>query len=341
MERERETTDYRGKYLKYKAKYLRLKSVRGGGTESQVIKLMGTKLRKATPQDLTPYTATHLSALVSLLSSLERTKTLNLADPDVRRELQDVGRIIGSMDYDRSLSQMFRENVQRLPQGDALVELLLGSSASIPMKECSVEELMTRADIVTTCKNLTKVFGSCSEPAFVDTIGKDLSDQVAQGLRTLFSTIVERLDQLDKDDKNKERRPTTLILDVGAHNESASKVPDSLILRFVTLPRAPLLETVVPQIAKEENLNNKVYTIQEHFPLDHNGTNTARVMDYIKDTVMPKIKIRIENKICGTCFRSFYYLVKHGAEYIVNPAQGAKPPMDTDEILRCFKGSKQ
>lgn len=91
-------------------------------------------------------------------------------------------------------------------------------------------------------------------------------------------------------------------------------------------------------IIKSIELN--ILNLYGYFPLS-TGINSNKVLDKIIELSKNKFKIKIINRICGSCFRSLRYLIakSDNIKYIVDPEQGLDKIMDSDEIRKCFRPS--
>jgi hypothetical protein len=84
------------------------------------------------------------------------------------------------------------------------------------------------------------------------------------------------------------------------------------------------------------------YYIKVFFPLNIESSNK-----YVLDKIFQmtnKFKFIIINKICGSCFRSLYYLVQNSTKdrltYQVNPGQGLSTVDDTYDIKSCWEQTR-
>jgi hypothetical protein len=196
-------------------------------------------------------------------------------------------------------------------------------------KYCTIKELMDLPDYDTECKNLTHVNGSCGEPSFKHGLSAKISDDVKDSYLKLIEII-----------KNHSNKPINVIFIIGAltkFNQNLFPSKNSLIICITPTETFGSFIDINNELEKEEDLNNKVKFINSYFPLNHIDTNSKLILDKLieLDEITP---IGIVNKMCGTCHRSFYYLLKNkeNIKYEVNPEQGLNPVMDTQDIKQCF-----
>lgn len=197
---------------------------------------------------------------------------------------------------------------------------------------CTPEELMDKDDYGTFCKNVTKVVGSCAEPSFKYGLTHKIDDKNATYIMKILNIIVQ---------KNKEAESKLTYLDIilGAWTEYSSdfKQNDNSIQIFLDPYYTGRYDE--PEIGlkklSEGTLINKQYLFQLPFPLNYKDVNSKKILDALIDINNNQMKVRITNRMCGTCHRSLYYLVKKGIQYIANPEQGLGA-QDTTEMRKCF-----
>lgn len=194
------------------------------------------------------------------------------------------------------------------------------------VRECSVEELMTLNDYDTTCNNITRVTGSCGDPSFLKS-NKEISEDSKNNWIRLLDTIKSKLS---------ERETFEIIL--GAINPDEKKSGFSLSNIELYADEASDYKSLDECITKINDrtpgAHLKIF-FKNYFPLSHNFPNSIEVLNKVLE--MKPVRLRLTNRMCGTCHRSLYYLVQKGVDYIVNPDQGLNPTLDTDEIRNCFK----
>ena len=191
---------------------------------------------------------------------------------------------------------------------------------------CQPEELMSNPNYEVKCVNVTCVNGSCGHPSFRDGLA-DLSDEVRDQNIRIFNLILEKNDI----------RYLDIIL--GATTNVRSDFDDlgnSLQLCISPIDNFDNFETLQNKIKTTADFKGQLFTFKSEFPLNHITPNCKAVLDLLLQ-INASIKVRITNRMCGTCHRSLYFLVKHGIEYKVNPEQGLNPVLDTPEIINCFK----
>jgi hypothetical protein len=192
---------------------------------------------------------------------------------------------------------------------------------------CQPDELMASTD-EKTCINSTFVTGSCGYPAFYSKEGiRDITSEQKEEYIKIFNLINER----------KEIKYLDIIL--GAITKPVSSF-DSLeqSLQLCITP-TPIFDNYEELINKLNENKQKLYTFNSTFPLNfHMTPNAVEVLDLLLKINKEGKQVRITNKMCGSCHRALYYLVKNQIEYKVNPEQGLNFVLDTEEIQKCFKG---
>ncbi|AYV82718.1 MAG: hypothetical protein Hyperionvirus2_86 [Hyperionvirus sp.] len=325
-----------GKYQKYKQKYLKAKSNQIGGNNFSILVRY---IDAYYGSNRTPLPS-NIEMLARILGDINKRGELDLDNPEQVNVLKGLGERL--TDGPVGLSNHFKSKVlegnkdqnQKYDGGKILAAMFPeGEAKPIFTKRCSVEELMnlTHTELEKICVNHTDVFGSCGWPSYMESIKEgDISEGTKNSLIGLFTAVKNKLAAV-------KIKPEKMILDIGAWHESAFG-GDNLNLRFMPdMAGSKPIEAVIEEINKADNLN-QTYDIKIHFPLDNTKSREGEVINFIRD-MMKEIRVFIINRICGTCFRSFYYLVKHGAEYKMGAAQG-RSPVDTDEILSCFKNDR-
>ena len=192
-------------------------------------------------------------------------------------------------------------------------------------KHCTINEMMTsqeNIDIICYPEDLNKVIGSCGEPSFINQqkVENEHNDKIIE----LFNYIIKLLPE-----------NSTIGICVGAV-ESPIIDKNDINLNFNFNADYMNIETILDNI-KTNNKLKKNYYIKKYFPTNQFGSN-KEVLDKILE-LTNKYKIYFTNKMCGSCFRSFWYLTKNAKQnfdYSVNPEQKLGV-MDTQEIRRCFK----
>lgn len=232
---------------------------------------------------------------------------------------------------DDSLDLLFQEkNLSNAP--DSFYEFF--GLQNRKKRACSIEELMTLMNPEETClqKNLSKVKGSCSEPSFFYK-QNDFSDDTKRKYIALFDAIEAKL--------LVESNPKYFDLVLGSTTKNNSDFRD--LENSYTLAITPIegfkysIDDILSIITSTDSLKNKVHALKDSFPLHYNKRpNNKAILDRVIEMYQKGIKVRITNRVCGSCFPSFYYLVKNGIEYLVSPEQGLHKD-NTAEIRECFK----
>jgi hypothetical protein len=303
---------FKTKYLKYKSKYLALKNQVGNGKYTGQINAIINR----------PVASVIFSIMMNDDFNIDEYKSL--LDP-VKEKVKDKSL------YDKSGTTVF-EYLKRNLDSKNPNQLKILQYFDIPIvKECSIDELMTLDNSHEVCTNFTRVKGSCSHPAFKDE-NNDISDDQKTKWLELLSLIKSKMDL--------SKSPKYLDLVIGAStllDTDFSDKTNAYILIINPFSVFNEYDTVKSTIEGLSDLKNKKHTIKLYFPLSHNFAKSIEVLDKILQINTSDIKVRITNRMCGTCFRSMYYLVKNGVEYKVYPEQGLSDTLDTDEIKKCFK----
>ena len=307
--------DYKNKYLKYKSKYLALKIQVGSGKyDWQMNSLKSSGSKPFMVVNFMKVSDFNIDDYKSILDGhKEQIKTKNVS---LRNYTE-----INFINY---LKQNFDPNIPN--------QLKVLQYFDVPIvKKCSIEELMTLNESHEVCTNFTLVKGSCGEPAFKDT-NVDISDYQKTEWLELLNLIKSKMDSSTS--------PKYLDLVIGATSTLYSDFTDlsnAFRLAITPLPTFNDFEIVKSLISSKADLKNTITTFCMDFPLSHNFPKSKEVLDKILEIHQSGIKVRITNRMCGSCFRSMYYLVQNDVEYKVDPEQGLDAIMDTDEIRKCFK----
>ena len=190
---------------------------------------------------------------------------------------------------------------------------------------CKEDKLMESIN-ETSCVNASFVTGSCGDPAFYSSKGTaDITLELKDQYIKIFNLIKEK----------KNIKYLDIILGALTNEKSSfNNLDESLQLCITPIDRFDSYEDLMRKL--NENIEKK-YTFNSIFPLNfHQTPNALEVLDLLIKINTEGIKVRITNRMCGTCHRSLYYLVKNKIDYQVDPEQGLGP-LDTDEIQQCFK----
>jgi hypothetical protein len=335
--------NYQQKYLKYKEKYLQLKNQIGGDSELEKFKssvVFRGLLSKTVPSfpDMT-----FLNPLSSQFSRVndslyaEITQKIKDNDPSISKEellkndniklfYNFMKKVTG---YGYSENPSFEHYI-----GKGFLLLFNQLESGIVMKKsCSVHEFMTLEDI-SICNNPMLVHGSCSWPEFNKTISdiNSNNDKIIE----LFDLIIAKISP-----------DTDINIIIGSIIDEGSEQ-----INILFLPKGGYMSMHYPDHSpknyhsidyhltdiKTNPILSEVYTIDNTFPLNTNGTNKD-VLDKILEITKSR-KVNFYNKMCGTCFRSMYYLVHNATSnftYTVNPEQKLSDVNDTADIRKCFK----
>jgi hypothetical protein len=185
---------------------------------------------------------------------------------------------------------------------------------------CTPEELMTLPNHDTECKNVTKVVGSCSHPTFKQGKESIITDPEKEQLLQIFSFFDEKVQEIH------------IILGATTNFKTDFKINND---NYVCLFFDPNSTGYTDTIDKIKFPENRDFKFKLSFPLNFTDPNSKEVLDKLIEIKNKGKKIYLTNRMCGTCFPSFYYLVKNGIEYKVAPEQGIDKE-DTKEIQECF-----
>lgn len=174
-------------------------------------------------------------------------------------------------------------------------------------KVCKIQELFDAKD-ESECNNNLEVVGSCAEPSWKDGYTFNISEDD-------FNKINNTIENIPKDFQK-------IIIILGSRN-IGHILPNTY---YITIDPA--------MINQSDTINIK--NLNAYFPLRIDGEFDKKVLDII---LKNKNKIKIINKMCGTCHRSLYYLVQNGVEYEVLPEQGLGI-LDTIDVQKCFDYTK-
>jgi hypothetical protein len=318
--------DYKLKYLKYKNKYLHLKNQIGQGrqidnikTNSMIKTLLTNLLRVSTDK----YSVRAVPGITVNIKKLYNDDLL--LDEINKLETKDV--INRNEDNFKILTQIFDNlfslnyNVDSLDLGPGM-KLLLEELGVYIKKSCTVREFMTRDEPNLTCNNPTLVQGSCSEPPFFSELNNISPDN---------DKIIELLELVE----TKLEVGKSLGIVVGADKSGEFTGEGDLTLFFSPIATSESIDSIIEQM-RSSPFKSK-YQIHAYFPTNQMDDN-KRVLDLIL-RLTDKFNIKFLNKMCGSCFRSMWYLVNNSTRnftYEVNPKQGLGNA-DSADIRRCFK----
>ena len=202
-------------------------------------------------------------------------------------------------------------------------------------RDCSVLELMEGEHKACTDESKAVVKGSCGEPSFFED-HRELSEDVKTKYLELLSTIETKL--LD------ETEPRYFDLVIGSTTSPKSAFTDtkeSYTLCITPTESFPnkLNDATIGKLGTLSSLKGEKHTINGSFPLAYaRKPNNIAILDKITSMISKGITVRLTNKVCGSCFPAFYYLVKKGVEYRVSPEQGTNNSgANTPQIQACFK----
>jgi hypothetical protein len=324
--------NYQHKYLKYKDKYSQLKKQLGGSSELEKLKqhlgFIYTQIKSQMQQ---------LDFIYRVLNQLKKIYNDNslyceilnkIKNKDISITNTELNKCKNLVDFGIIFSQLITDNIITVENVDTYIgkglKLLLQQSGyfyeDYLCKKCSIDELMSRRH--NNCSNSKEVNGSCSWPSFRAAKSNDCI--INQKLLNFFDLLMK------KNTDNKE-----LIIIVGSWKIDSTRT-DSITVMIT--PITTFLYNLDDNIKfLTENSLQQIYKIRTEFPLTIEPIDKI-VLDKIIE-MTEKIQVTLINRICGTCFPSFYYLVKNTTKnftYEVTPEQGMTAA-DTPNIKRCFK----
>ena len=202
-------------------------------------------------------------------------------------------------------------------------------------KYCSIDEMMKMTITnFNKCDNKNLVIGSCGDPSFINNINdsKHYTD-----IKNLFEEIKKYIIKINITDIV----ITDIVIIVGAVYSEELNFPNtkSSLNIYITPIKTSNFKTVVQTIEKLNKTNDNSIRnlyVNAEFPLAIND-KIKEILDLIIDINFNYSKVFLINKLCGDCFRSFYYLRALGdIGYDVSPNQGTDI-RDTDAIKSCFR----
>jgi hypothetical protein len=174
-------------------------------------------------------------------------------------------------------------------------------------------------DEISNCTNPQLVKGSCGDPKFFseDSISGNSTDKLADLFEKVSQTAV---------------RNVTIIIGAIYEKEYETGTTDNIVIHISPATGFSSIDDAVTQIDK----GNKTIKVKALFPLNVNTEANKKTIDIIINMSRTQNIILI-NKMCGSCFGSFWYLLNSARNftYVVNPAQGTNSD-DTDRIMKCF-----
>jgi hypothetical protein len=313
----------RYRYIGFNIKYQQI----GGGSEllkmdSTLSKYILNKLINQTKKGSIPYSdirafEASLTQFYRQFNDVELSKEIETFDPPASLSggLQLYSNLFNKDTHGIDISFVTIPEVHK-----KLIEKLNITSK----RSCSVEEFMEQPKdfIDVTCNNRELVKGSCGDPNFFLSIGSQINN--ADEIIT-FLELLQKLYPLK----------TKLIIVLGSHNFPYVGNDSSICLYFNNIEGYIPINKYIDEM--REGITDHTYLIKSFFPLETFGED-KKVLDKISE-LNEHYAITIYNRICGSCFRSLYYLVNNprgSMMYIVNPEQ-TLGVHDTPEIINCFK----
>lgn len=202
---------------------------------------------------------------------------------------------------------------------------------------CSVGQWMNLTEEeLKLCNNSTLVYGSCGDPSFMHTIEGNGTPELGNLFQKLLDTTTDNqklaivVGAILPTEFNVNGYTTVVYIDPSYlpqdnsnfriyDNNTNIKSSNSIELDNVTMGEG------------------KIYYIGAYFPLNIQGEININIINKIME-LQNKIHIGFYNKMCGTCFRSFWYIINYGKNitYYLSPAQGTDVT-DHGGIVDCFK----
>jgi hypothetical protein len=323
--------NYEQKYKKYKQKYFELKNnLFGGDTEldkldfsydsnlldSYIMIKIGSNIINTDPMN-------YLFKLMFKQKSIDIKKLIGELEKDIPQDKKFillVNKLFSKL-FDRNISPLVYINEFIDDDLKSILTLILNKSK---YRDCTVDDFMKfDKDRIEFCPNKKLVRGSCSVPGFFD---KSSIDEYADiNMKKLFETVKTYM--VDKSE---------LKIVVGATEDLEMKesVSNGLILYITPIISFIDINDAIKKLNNRTIINNSL-KINTEFPLGTSKPLTIEILDIIINIKKSGKIVRLINKMCGSCFRSFYYLKNNGIIYEVNPDQGLTND-DTPQIRRCF-----
>jgi hypothetical protein len=198
-------------------------------------------------------------------------------------------------------------------------------------KLCSINEMMNNSITeFNKCDNKDLVIGSCGDPSFINNI-LDYTDYT--NIKNLFEEIKKYIIKINITDIV----ITEIVIIIGGVYPVELNFQRSKSSLNIYITPTSDFKTVVQTIGElnktDDNSIRDLY-VNAEFPLALND-KIKKILDVIIDIHFNHSPVLLINKLCGDCFRSFYYLRNKGISYDVSPLQGTNKD-DTDAIKSCF-----
>lgn len=347
--------DFKSKYLKYKNKYLSLKKMIGGGpievlleryktvpSAGRTIKIDASYLQFLNSIDTILELNPSLKSKITmwLIGNKDNKVILNASgqSSEIHNGMILKNYVIEKFHRpDSKFMERMRTNVFMFPPSEYPTGYVLKDN-------CTIEEVMSKPnEELENCRqvNVMDVNGSCLHPSFLETNQYDITDEIKTQWLNVLGVIENKIADVagkkiifviggtaTKNDNTKPENAGTLILYINPCNIVGVKP-----MELYSYDDYKNYDEVIVKL-REGSLANKVLFWRTQFPLSYNKPNSLQVIEKIRSVLYNKIKII--NRMCGTCQRSFYFLVKNArATYIVDPEQGLYWP-DSENIQKCF-----
>jgi hypothetical protein len=321
--------DYQEKYLKYKEKYLNLKKQVGAGTELDKIK-NNKYIEAMVKPAIAALDSTRPNSSIQILNGplkriydsdmlLEELKVLTDEEKIELRENKNLKALHNFIAKAIDKNVINESTKKDLATGLLELVQLVDNYGIIIKKPCTVEEYMTLDNPGQICNNPTLVNGSCGYPSFFNNIHTINEDN---------EKIVEFLDLIKINNIDKK----TVNITLGSRN---IRPRSGINITFDESASGEEIDKYIKEL-KERKIS-ETYHLSATFPLNTDGSNKL-VLDKVLEMTRD-FEIFLSNKMCGSCFRSLYYLVQNANEnfiYSVSPEQGLASA-DTDDIQKCFR----
>ena len=341
---------FKNKYLKYKHKYLELKN-QIGGSQSFINKFDTQKFKSEYKNICDTYEPNSLVDIknqhniigffrryfnTGLLAELKKLQMEELER--ITEKLNTYGHLPSTLYLLRDSNLIWKVSTllgsQKKDIYDVINLLFKININDFETITCSVDQFMNNDfDAKTKCHNRPLVRGSCGDPDFFNNLNNENSGN---------EQIIELLNII----KTKLEKGKSIAIILGATTIFDSSCDINLYFNICTTQRCTEYK-LFREILKDINENplKDVYKIASYFPLNTESSN-RNVLDIILE-LTNDYKITLINQMCGSCFRSFYYLKKHAKKnfiYILKPEQGIIKnendimSQDTPAIMNCFVG---
>jgi hypothetical protein len=323
--------NYEHKYKKYKQKYFELKNnLYAGGTELDKLNNLDDKYSNGVDQIIDFqkkmnkfYAGPMTSLLDHILKKIDITNLESELKTDVpqdNRFIKFINKLFEKVTGTEIFTPFEYISLFNQPYNNILT-LIFNKSK---YKDCEVTDFMEFNKVrIMDCPNKKLVRGSCSDPGFFDESSIDEFEDI--NMLNLFESVNEYM---------KDKLQLKIVVGATQDSEMKEYVSNGLILYITPADGFINISKAIEKLKKNEIINNSL-KIKDSFPLGTSKPLTIKILNIIININKSGKSVTLINKMCGSCFRSFYYLKKNGITYEVNPAQGLNND-DTIGIQTCF-----